>query len=293
MQKRCSVIILCSIVLCFSSYGFCTAESLQTQEDISSVGNLAEGKLADTNTPSEKSQQDVQEQDQVVKAKEDAKKAEIEAQTAKKEAEIQQETVELEKEKAEVKLKEAEVAKKEVKIVKELGENQEEIQKALEKAKQKEKEALAAKYKVALAEEAMLVAQEKAMVAEKELKIAQEKASVAEAKVGKTSNSMCTKLFQTALIIIGGYLAIFILVHIINRRIKDLKLRHSVRKYVVYFLNILIVLYVVFLWIQNISSITIFLSVISAGIALALQEVILSIAGWLLIFVRRPFQVGV
>jgi small-conductance mechanosensitive channel len=103
---------------------------------------------------------------------------------------------------------------------------------------------------------------------------------------------MYTKLFQTGLIVLGGYLTIFALVHIINRRVKDLKLKHSARKYVIYFLNILIVLYVLFLWVQSISSVTIFLSVISAGIALALQEVILSIAGWFLILVRRPFQVG-
>ena len=31
---------------------------------------------------------------------------------------------------------------------------------------------------------------------------------------------------------------------------------------------------------------------IGAGIALALQDVILSVAGWFLIIVRRPFQVG-
>jgi len=68
--------------------------------------------------------------------------------------------------------------------------------------------------KVALAEEAM--------VAEKELKIAQERVAIAEAKAGRPSNSTYTKLFQTGLIIIGGYLAIFVLVHIINRQIKDL-----------------------------------------------------------------------
>ena len=289
MKESCSMIILCGFILCFFLSGFCTAISVQTQDEVYSVGNLAEGKAADTNTPSEKSQQALQEQKQVEEAKEEA---EIEAQTSKKEAEIQQKTVKLEKEKAEVKLKEAEVAKKEVEIVKGTAESQEEIQEAVEKAKQKEKEALAAKEKVALAEEAMVVAQEKAMVAEKELEIARERAVVAEAKAGRPRNSTYTKLFQTGLIIIGGYLAIFVLVHIINRRIKDLKLKHSVRKYVVYFLNVLIVLYVVFLWVQKISSITIFLSVISAGIALALQEVILSIAGWFLILVRRPFQVG-
>ena len=67
---------------------------------------------------------------------------------------------------------------------------------------------------------------EKAMVAEKELKIAQER--VAMAKAGRPSNSTYTKLFQTGLIIIGGYLAIFVLVHIINHQIKDLNPRFPI-----------------------------------------------------------------
>jgi len=250
MKERCSIVILCSFIFCSFLSGFCTAVSVKAQDEASSAENLAEGKAADINTPSEKSQQE-----QLGKARK-------------------------------------EVAQKEVEIVKETADSQGKIREAVEKAKQKEKEALAAQEKVTLAKEPMGVAQKKAMVAEKELEIAQEKAAVAESKAGKVSNSTYTKLFQTGLIVVGGYLAIFVLVHIINRRIKDLKLRHSVRKYVVYVLNILIVLYVVFLWVQNISSLTIFLSVISAGIALALQEVILSMAGWLLILVRRPFQVG-
>ena len=76
--------------------------------------------------------------------------------------------------------------------------------------------------KVALTGEAMVVAQEKAMAAEKELKIAQERVAMAEAKAGRPSNSTYTKLFQTSLIIIGGYLVIFVLLHIINHQIKDL-----------------------------------------------------------------------
>jgi len=45
-------------------------------------------------------------------------------------------------------------------------------------------------------------------------------------------------------------------------------------------------------WVRNISSIAILLGFASAGTALALQEVLLSIAGWFLIIGRRPFEVG-
>lgn len=100
------------------------------------------------------------------------------------------------------------------------------------------------------------------------------------------------KLLQTGAVVIVGYLTVFLLVGIINRRIKDIKMKHLVRKKIVYLVNFLVILFVVFVWIQNISSITIFLTVVGAGVALALQEVLLCMAGWLLIIIRRPFEVG-
>ncbi|MBN2316285.1 MAG: hypothetical protein JXM79_20320 [Sedimentisphaerales bacterium] len=279
MKECCFKLVLCSFILSLFLSGFCTAVSPKAGDEISPVENVVDGEAADTNTVSEGLREISHEQQQVEQTEDGTHEAEIEVRTAEKEAQYQQKTVDLEKEKAEVKLEEIELARRQVEIVKETAESQEEIREAVEKAKRKETEAMAAKEKVELAKQAMPVGQEKAKVTEKELEIAHERGDVAESKTGSLQNSTYTKLFQTGLIIVGGYLAIFVLVRIINRRIKDLKLRHSVRKYVVYVLNILIVLYVVFLWVQNISSLTIFLSVISAGIALALQEVILSMAG--------------
>lgn len=100
------------------------------------------------------------------------------------------------------------------------------------------------------------------------------------------------KLIQTGLVLLIGYCLIFVFVGIVNRRIKDLKVKYLVRKNVIYLLNILIILYIAFVWVQNVGSITIFLSIVGAGIALALQEAILCLAGWFLILVRRPFSVG-
>jgi len=237
--------------------GFGTASGVRAKDESPLIERLAQDKIVDSNTVTEQSEKDVEQ------VKQRVAEAEIEAQTAKKEAEIQARAVEVEKKKAEVKLKEAELAKREVDVARETAKDGEEIEEAVETASQKEKEATVAQERLAIAEAKMLTAQEKAKVAEDELKIALERTAIAEGKIGKPRNGVYTKLFQTGLIVLCGYLTIFVLVHVINRGIKDLKLRHSVRKYVVYFLNILIVLYVVFLWVQNISSITIFLSVIS------------------------------
>lgn len=108
-------------------------------------------------------------------------------------------------------------------------------------------------------------------------------------KEGKTFRR---RLMTTLFVIISGYFFMFLLISLTNRSVKDLKGRHVVRKNIVYFISFAIIITVFLIWVQNLNSITIFLGVASAGVALALQEVILCVAGWLLILIRRPFEVG-
>ncbi|MDP8265915.1 MAG: mechanosensitive ion channel [Candidatus Aceula meridiana] len=110
--------------------------------------------------------------------------------------------------------------------------------------------------------------------------------------IGEGWEEMQQKFIQTVLVMVLCYFLIFILVRISNRRVKNIKARHILRKNIIYIVNIFLILFIILIWIKNIGSITIFLGVASAGIALALQEVILSMAGWFLILIRRPFEVG-
>ena len=100
------------------------------------------------------------------------------------------------------------------------------------------------------------------------------------------------RLISTVVVLCIGYLFLFLLIKLINTRVTDIKVRHNIRKNTAYAISSLLIVIVAFIWIQNLNSITIFLGVASAGLALALQEVILCIAGWVLILVRRPYEVG-
>lgn len=100
------------------------------------------------------------------------------------------------------------------------------------------------------------------------------------------------KILTTVFMVLTGYLLMFGFIGIINKRIKNIKTRHAVRKNVIYIVSITLFVIVFFIWIQNINSVTIFLGVAGAGVALALQEVILCGAGWLLILLRHPFETG-
>ncbi len=142
------------------------------------------------------------------------------------------------------------------------------------------------------AEEKMSAAEQQAELAERELELAREKMARAGTAVPGRRDALYSKLIRTGLVLLIGYLLIFGLVKVINRQIDDLRTRHLIRKHVIYFLNLLIIFLIIFIWLQHLGSITIFISAVGAGVALALQEVILCMAGWLVIMMRRPFEVG-
>ncbi len=142
------------------------------------------------------------------------------------------------------------------------------------------------------AEEKMTASLRQAELAERELERAREKLARAGTAVTGGKQAVYSKLIRTGVVLLLGYLLIFGLVKVINRHVADLRTRHLIRKNVIYFLNLLIIFLVIIIWLQHLGSITIFISAVGAGVALALQEVILCMAGWLVIMTRRPFEVG-
>ncbi len=96
------------------------------------------------------------------------------------------------------------------------------------------------------------------------------------------------KLFICAVVL---WVAIEIAIWIINRTIKDLKRRHILRKLVIYFGAFIILLCVGRVVVHRIN-LSVVLGIGSAGVALALQEVVLCFAGWLFILIKRPYDLG-
>lgn len=117
-------------------------------------------------------------------------------------------------------------------------------------------------------------------------------AEVVASSVAKRQVPVQKKILQTAFVIIVGYLIMFVLIGFANRKLTKIKVRHIFRKNVAYIVHGSIIVLIFLIWMQSLNSVTIILGVASAGIALALQEVILSIAGWVLIMVRHPYEVG-
>lgn len=85
----------------------------------------------------------------------------------------------------------------------------------------------------------------------------------------------------------------FISSRIINRRLKqDIIKGYRWRRAVVYTYTILIILLIGSIWIEGIGSLTTFLGLASAGVAVAMHDTIANIAGWFFIIIRKPFKLG-
>jgi len=92
--------------------------------------------------------------------------------------------------------------------------------------------------------------------------------------------------------VIITYLIAFFIIQIINKTVKDLKRKYTLRKFTAYIATIICILVIILIWIKRAASVTTIISVLGAGLTLALHQPITSIAGWLLILIRRPYDTG-
>lgn len=79
---------------------------------------------------------------------------------------------------------------------------------------------------------------------------------------------------------------------VVARTVEDPSSRFSMVRMTSYVVGIVSVLVIARLWIQGVAGLATYLGLLSAGIAIALQDLITNLAGWLFILLRRPFRIG-
>ncbi len=100
-------------------------------------------------------------------------------------------------------------------------------------------------------------------------------------------------IYKTILIILVLWLIKKGAYKIIGTRSDDeMKRVYHWRKTIQYTIAIIGLLLIGNIWISNFQSITTFLGLLSAGIAIALKDIFVNIAGWIFIYWRKPFDVG-
>ena len=83
-----------------------------------------------------------------------------------------------------------------------------------------------------------------------------------------------------------------LLITIIHRRLESPRLRYRWRKTINYTAVGIGTLLIARIWLTGLTSLATFLGLLSAGLAIALGDLVTGLAGWVFILTRRPFEVG-
>ncbi|RJR17148.1 MAG: mechanosensitive ion channel family protein [Nitrospiraceae bacterium] len=105
---------------------------------------------------------------------------------------------------------------------------------------------------------------------------------------GETGGKLLSSL---AAIILTGLLR-WIIIFIVYQKTEDSHTRYRWRKGSLYTLSVILVFIVGRIWYEGFRDVSTYLGLLSAGVAIALRDVLTNFAGWIFIFVRQPFQVG-
>ena len=100
------------------------------------------------------------------------------------------------------------------------------------------------------------------------------------------------KLIESVALIIFIWLIKILIVKLINRNINDVKTQYHWRKLINSTIFIILIILVGRIWFKGAQSLVTYLGLLSAGVAIALKDVLANLAGWLYIISRRPFNVG-
>jgi small-conductance mechanosensitive channel len=100
------------------------------------------------------------------------------------------------------------------------------------------------------------------------------------------------KLLLSAITILAIVITRWLALRAVQRRVEDDAISFRTRKFVTYLMTVLTVLVLGRIWIAAVDSLATYLGIVSAGIAIALSDVLKDLAGWMFIMLRRPLRLG-
>jgi small-conductance mechanosensitive channel len=83
-----------------------------------------------------------------------------------------------------------------------------------------------------------------------------------------------------------------IILAVVWRRVQDVRTRYRWQKWTSYVIVPIGLLIILRIWFEAVGSLATYLGLVSAGIAIALKDLLVNLAGWAFIVWRRPFEVG-
>lgn len=106
------------------------------------------------------------------------------------------------------------------------------------------------------------------------------------------SEEMVNKLLFTLIAVLALILLRIFVSKLVVRNVTDDKRRYHVRRTVTYLYTFIMVIVIGSIWFQGVASLSTFLGLASAGLAVAMHDTIANMAGFFFIEARKPFRVG-
>jgi small-conductance mechanosensitive channel len=101
------------------------------------------------------------------------------------------------------------------------------------------------------------------------------------------------KRLLVSVLILGGLIAFrWFALKVIYRRMQDIKLQYRIRKVSAYVAVGVAILAIGQVWLEGFRQFGTYFGLLSAGLAIALKDLVASIAGWAYLLWRHPFEVG-
>ncbi len=112
-----------------------------------------------------------------------------------------------------------------------------------------------------------------------------------EESVGISLDNQSKVLYSIIILFVLGVIR-FAILRVVWRFTEDPKSRYTWRRSVSYTIGILTIILIGSVWIRAIGQLGTFLGLITAGVAIALKDLLTNIAGWIFILARKPFGLG-
>lgn len=105
-------------------------------------------------------------------------------------------------------------------------------------------------------------------------------------------SDLSQKIIASVIVILIFWLLDIFLKRFIFHNIEDIKIRYQWQKSSSYVTVFFAIFFVGRIWSAGMQSVATFLGLLTAGVAIALKDIIASLAGWIFIITRRSFEVG-
>jgi small-conductance mechanosensitive channel len=101
-----------------------------------------------------------------------------------------------------------------------------------------------------------------------------------------------SEIVGSVAVVVGLFLLRWLILRYVHRKIDDPDVWFRTRRIATYTTTVVAVITLTWIWVDAFDSLPTYLGLVSAGIAIALSDLLKNMAGWMYILIRRPLRIG-